>query len=110
MPIPSPAAARFALRRTLLGDTVVLPRGSVTTVCALAYTSGGEEQPNAIQQSRGSARIKLPLVDAAGQALTFDVREGDILTVNGARRMRVVWTPAVATLDLTRVLGVEEIR
>ncbi len=79
------------------GGAPVEAETSITSPCAFDRVSGGEAEPDIIQE-RGSYRLKLPRaasIDATSQV------------VFSGRRYRVVWTPPLANIGLTRLIGLE---
>lgn len=71
---------------------------SVSSPCALDRVTGREAQQDVVAE-RGSYRLKLPR-DAVISATSLVVYSG--------RRYRVVWTPPLAQIGLTRLVGLED--
>ena len=71
---------------------------SVTSACAFNQASARELQGDVVKE-RGSYRLKLPRV-AAISATSQVIFHG--------RRYRVVWTPPLTNIGLTRLVGLED--
>lgn len=71
---------------------------SVSSPCAFNQASSRELQGDVVKE-RGSYRLKLPR-DAAISATSQVIFSG--------RRYRVVWTPPLANIGLTRLVGLED--
>jgi hypothetical protein len=71
---------------------------SVSSPCAFDRVSGTEAEPDVVQE-RGSYRLRLPRTASIS---------GTSRIIYGGKSYRVVWTPPLANIALTRMIGLED--
>lgn len=80
------------------GGAPIESETTVSSPCAFNQASSSELQGDVVKE-RGSYRLKLPrqaVISATSQVIF------------GGRRYRVVWTPPLANIGLTRLIGLED--
>lgn len=80
------------------GGAPIQAETSVQSACAFNQASAREAQSDIVRE-RGAYRLKLPRTAVIG---------ANSEVVFSGRRYRVVWTPPVANIGLTRMVGLED--
>ena len=98
-------AAAAALADAFDRRTLRRSAGTTTERCGLTPRSGGTREDERVEAERGAYTLRIPAASTvrldAGETVTIDEEPG--------RVWRVVWTPPMGNLGLSRQYGVDEV-